>query len=456
MYRSERYLTNHCGPSMSEASRDGPVGTAQRTDRPVVGVNAAGASPDAVAAAILRSRRAGLDVLVGVGEQTSPDVVAFAEELGAPIVRSTVGRGIGTSMRDRLGVAARQVGYPGLCYQEEAGTRVDFDATVGRLEGTTDYLVDVVPQPRVDPAAGVLVGIPAYNEGRGIAAVVEEARQHAESVLVVDDGSDDGTAERAREAGATVIQHETNRGYGAALQTIFEEATRAGARHLVVLDGDGQHDPADIPTLLDTTRAEGVDLVIGSRFEAGSETELPVYRRIGIHMVNLLTNLSMGLVRPRARLSDTQSGFRAYSRRAVESLAHADDLGQGMGASTDILHHALTNDFAMTEVGTTVDYSVDDANNQNAIAHGMHLTMNLIRTIEEQRPISLLGVPGFLSTVVGIGFAYLTLSNYISTGGFPLGLALVSVFFTLAGIFACFTAIILHSLKQHFGGRGRP
>jgi hypothetical protein len=75
--------------------------------------------------------------------------------------------------------------------------------------------------------------------------------------------------------------------------------------------------------------------------------------------------------------------------------------------------------------------------------------MNLLRTVERDRPVTVLGVPGFISALLGIGFGYWTFSTYISSGVFPLGLAVTSVFFALAGIFACFTAIILHSLNAH-------
>jgi len=93
----------------------------------------------------------------------------------------------------------------------------------------------------------VLAAIPAYNEEAAIADVVTETKQYADLVLVIDDGSSDDTVLLAKEAGATVIEHEENGGYGAALRTAFREANRRRADHLVILDGDGQHDPSDIP-----------------------------------------------------------------------------------------------------------------------------------------------------------------------------------------------------------------
>jgi len=151
-------------------------------------------------------------------------------------------------------------------------------------------------------------------------------------VLVIDDGSSDDTVLLAKEAGATVIEHEENGGYGAALRTAFREANRRRADHLVILDGDGQHDPSDIPGAVDV-QGDGADIVIGSRFAEGSETELPLYRRFGLAVVNALTNLSMGvLVRSKSRVGDTQSGFRTYNREAIESLSEDPSIGSGMSA----------------------------------------------------------------------------------------------------------------------------
>jgi glycosyltransferase involved in cell wall biosynthesis len=127
-----------------------------------------------------------------------------------------------------------------------------------------------------------MVGIPAYNEERTIAAVVDSASTHVDDVLVVDDGSDDETGERARRAGATVIVHEHNQGYGATLRTIFHRAHAANVDQLVILDGDGQHDAADIPKLVAAQQSTRAELVIGSRFAGGSNTGIPAYRRFGL------------------------------------------------------------------------------------------------------------------------------------------------------------------------------
>ena len=190
--------------------------------------------------------------------------------------------------------------------------------------------------------------------------------------------------------------------------------------------------------------------MIGSRFVGDRRSDIPVYRRLGLRVVNVITNLSLGSVGSDHRVEDTQSGFRAYNDAAIGSLADDGAVGAGMGASTDVLHHARQHGFEIEEVGTRIEYDVESASSHNPIVHGIALVSNLLRTIERDHPIAFLGVPGFLSAFIGLGFGYWMLTNYIKTGAFPTGIAIAAVFFLLIGVFACFTAIILHSLNRYF------
>lgn len=300
----------------------------------------------------------------------------------------------------------------------------------------------------------VLVAIPAYNEAATISEIVAGTSEHADHVLVVDDGSDDDTATQATASGAMVVEHERNQGYGAALKTAFGVAHRYRARHLVVLDGDGQHDPADIPRLVAAQRRTGAHVVIGSRFTDGAPSNAPLYRRIGLRTINALTNLSLGVVRAGSRVSDTQSGFRAYDREAIETLAADRTIGDWMDASTDILYHAHHHNYVIEEVPITVAYDVANASTQPPLSHGVVLVRNILKTIERERPLTALAVPGFGLTFGGMGFGYWALSNYLRSGTFPVGLALTAAFLMLVGIFACFTAIVLHALSTYFANTG--
>lgn len=421
---------------------------AELRNRPAVGLVVEPGNADAVAGAILRARRHGHQSIVQADLGVDAEGVAFARELDAIVVETNLNDGL--NPRRPLVRAAREYGFPGLLIHERPGERVDFERSRNALKTSESFAMAAEPAPQADPDPTVLIAIPAYGEAGTIGEVVERAQGQANEVLVVDDGSPDGTAEAAEAAGATVLAHERNRGYGAALKTAFREAERCNADRLVTLDADGQHDPNELPRLLERLEESEADLVVGSRFAPESDTDLPRYRWLGIKVVNLLTNLSLGAVRRRSRVSDTQSGFRAYDRRAIESLAGDRTIGDGMGASTDILHHAHSRNYAIEEVGVTVDYDVENGSHHDPVSHGIHLVSNLLRTIEHERPVTILGVPGFLSTFVGLGFGYWTFAHYIRVGTFPLGLAVAATFFVLFGVFAAFTGIILHSLNQTF------
>lgn len=415
-------------------------------EQPAVALLLSGGNSDAIAGTILRATREGHDVLAYTDERTTAEAESFARELGAILIDSPQVRENGNNPINYLATRAREIGYPGLVVVDDPCTRIDLAASTEGLQTASEYTVEAIPATAVAETASTIAAIPAYNEAGSIGEVVRTTRQYVDEVMVIDDGSTDETVAVASEAGATVIRHETNRGYGAALKTAFQEADRANVDQLVTIDGDGQHDPADIVRLLNVQHETKNEIVIGSRFVDGSNTELPVYRQVGIGIVNTLTNAALGVVRARNRVSDTQCGFRAYDRTAIASLAADSNMSEGMGASTDILYHAFTNGYRIREVGTTVDYDVEGANSQNPVSHGLHLVNNLLRTVEYEHPVLVLGIPGFIFAFIGITFGYLTVTNYLQTMTLSIGLGGVSAFFFLTGIFAAFTAIILHAM----------
>lgn len=418
------------------------------TDKPAVGLVATPENTDYLPAAVLRARQAGHQVLA-TAYAPDCDGLAFARSLGAVVVPPPESPAEADDQRDRLGSAAQTSGYPGLIYQADPSNRVDFAASCRQIVKSNQFVVKAREESSLTREPRVLVGIPAYNEATTIDSVVRAASRHADDVLVVDDGSDDQTAARAEAAGAAVVRHEQNSGYGAALKSIFRQARRSGADQLIVIDGDGQHDANDIPNLVERQRDTGVPVVIGSRFGEQTETNMPLYRRVGLGVVNVLTNVSLGLVSSTSRVRDTQSGFRAYSRQAIESIADDDTIGDHMDASTDILHHANAQGYTIDEVPTTIDYSFEDTSSRAPVQHGIMLVMNILRTIERERPITMVGLPGVGCTLVGFGFFYWGVLNYVRSGTFPAGLALAAAVFVIVGIFAGFTAIILHSLALY-------
>ena len=170
-------------------------------------------------------------------------------------------------------------------------------------------MVPITQSPGFRPAAL----IPSYQCAATIAAVAADARPHVELVLVVDDGSSDGTAERARAAGAEVVRHEQNRGKGAALVTGMRHLATRHFSHAVTMDGDGQHLGSEIPRLLAVARAEPTAIVIGTR-TIGSQAVAAV-NLLGNRVANLAVRLAAG-----TRVGDTQSGFRVYPLALVLAL----------------------------------------------------------------------------------------------------------------------------------------
>jgi glycosyltransferase involved in cell wall biosynthesis len=159
-----------------------------------------------------------------------------------------------------------------------------------------------------------LVLIPAWNEEATVADVVTAARSLLGcEVLVIDDGSADRTVTVARHAGAMVVSHPFNMGVGAAIRTGMRVAAQQGRRHVVQLDADGQHEPADAKRLLDMVEADEADLVVGSRFM--DQGDYQVSRSRGAMMRLLSWSISR---RVGVRIDDTTSGFRAFGPRALE------------------------------------------------------------------------------------------------------------------------------------------
>jgi glycosyltransferase involved in cell wall biosynthesis len=154
--------------------------------------------------------------------------------------------------------------------------------------------------------------IPAYQAAPSVGAVVRGALAQVREVLVLDDGSTDGTAEEARGAGARVISFPSNRGKGAALAAAFADLFGRGFDGVITLDADGQHLPEEIPKLLQAAHAGG-DLVLGVRDHCFGE--MSAVRRASNRLSSKAISFAAG-----QRLTDIQTGFRFYSRRLIETV----------------------------------------------------------------------------------------------------------------------------------------
>jgi glycosyltransferase involved in cell wall biosynthesis len=260
-------------------------------------------------------------------------------------------------------------------------------------------------------------------------------------VIVVDDGSSDSTADIAEAMGAHVIRHPKNRGYGGALQTCFKTARELSADRMVIIDSDGQHDPAEIPQLLGPLN-EDFDVVIGSRFINGNGKNVPIYRKIGMKVLNAMTNMGS-----ENKVSDTQSGLRAYGRKAIEKININTN---NMSAGSEILMQINDNHLKIKEVEIQCSYDVERASTQNPVSHGFGVMFGILQQIEFKKPLYFLTLPGIIMVILGLGLGLFYLKNWISGGQLPFGPSLLMIFITLIGVFSVFTGIILHSISGLF------
>lgn len=164
----------------------------------------------------------------------------------------------------------------------------------------------------------ILVIIPALNEEGSVGKVVKEVKEHLPQVdiLVVNDGSSDLTSKKAKEAGAVVLDLPFNLGIGGAMQAGYKYAFEKGYEIAIQVDGDGQHDPKEIPKLLQALEEKEVDMVIGSRFIGDSEFKSSMMRRVGISIFSRVISLIVG-----QKITDPTSGFRAVNRKAIQLFA---------------------------------------------------------------------------------------------------------------------------------------
>ena len=182
------------------------------------------------------------------------------------------------------------------------------------------------------------VVVPAYNEEARIGEVVRSIRAHVPDVIVVDDGSRDGTARAAEAAGATVVRHAVNRGKGVALNTGFEQARQRGCDYVITMDGDGQHDSADLPKFVEAYVRTAIPVLVGNRM--ADPRAMPLVRRLTNRFMSWLLSREMGQYVP-----DTQCGYRLY-RCAV--IPFVSTQSTRFAAESEILLH-------VTERGIRVD-----------------------------------------------------------------------------------------------------
>ncbi|MFC1921363.1 glycosyltransferase family 2 protein [Chloroflexota bacterium] len=283
----------------------------------------------------------------------------------------------------------------------------------------------------------VIAGLPALNEENYIGTIVLKTKKHVDEVIIVDDGSEDQTADIARLAGATVIRHEKRKGKGAAIQVLFAESRKREVDVLVILDADSQHNPDEIPSVIQPV-LEGYDLSIGSRSAQANKT--PQYRRMGQKVLLFFSHYIS-----KANITDSESGFRAFSRKALSEIQLREN---GFAVETEMLAEAAKNNLKIIEVPISNIYT-RDGSTLNPIRHGLGVLNRILVMISERRPLFFFGFGGTVFTILGL-IAGIKALYIVYTGGPAVnGWTLAALLLLIVGVLSAFTGIILNAFIKH-------
>ncbi|MFA4826241.1 MAG: glycosyltransferase family 2 protein [Methanoregula sp.] len=285
--------------------------------------------------------------------------------------------------------------------------------------------------------ADVIVVIPAYNEELVIGSVVLKACRIVDKVIVVDDGSTDRTSEVAQMAGAEVLRLDENQGKAHALLLGLKHARNLGGNAVVTLDGDGQHKTREIPIVIKPVLDGKADLVIGSRFLL-KENGVPSHRRVGQKTLDLFTKIGS-----KHACTDSQSGFRALSPKALENL---DFVSYGYGIESDMITHFAGRGLTIAEVPITVRYEVPQSHKKNFLTHGLGVLAGIINLLSYKRPLLAFGIPGFFLLGVGFILGIFSFSEHVTTSRYSLTISLMSATLLGLGLLLMVAGLILNAL----------
>lgn len=311
-------------------------------------------------------------------------------------------------------------------------------ASVRFEQKTQDTLSNGEEATQFSDSLIVMVGIPSFNEEIAIGSLVLRASQYADKVVVIDDGSTDRTADVARLAGAEVVLHDLNLGKGAALRDLFAYATQRNVDVLVTIDGDGQHNPDDIPLLINPVIRGEADFVNGSRYLTG-KSDTPRYRRFGQLVLDKFTRVGSGRELP---VTDTQSGFRAFSMKTAHVFKFTSNK---LGIESEMLMDAAKAQLRIKEVDVSVRYDVGRSST-HPVAHGLEVLVGVLRNIEFKKPLLAFTAPGVLLIGLGLALAVYVVQGFYAYGRVPNGPAILMLLVTIVGTFMVLTGIILHSV----------
>lgn len=280
----------------------------------------------------------------------------------------------------------------------------------------------------------VAVLMPAYNEEVSIASMILLSSEYADEVVVIDDGSTDRTSEISKTMGATVLQHNMNKGKGVALKSGFDYAKNFDI--IVTIDADGQHNPSEIPLLIQPILDGKADIVNGSRYLNGHDQDTPKYRRVGQTILDSATNMASGV-----KITDTQSGFRAFSSESISCFKFNPE---GFGIESDMLVEAAKSNQRIVEVEITVRYDVNTTSD-NPVIQGLSVLLRVLELMRFNRPIYFYGISGSIILFFGI-LIYLTVKNTIFSNN--LYLSSIGIFVIIMGVVLIFSGVLTDYLNK--------
>jgi glycosyltransferase involved in cell wall biosynthesis len=285
----------------------------------------------------------------------------------------------------------------------------------------------------------ILACIPAFNEENIIGDVVKKTLSYVDKVIVCDDGSVDNTFNEAKISGAEVIHHSKNLGKGAALKSLFNYARNSNFDVIVTIDGDGQFLPEEITKLVKSIVEKKSDIVIGYRFD--DKTEMPSYRKIGNKILDKITSLASDLP-----FRDTQSGFRAYSKKAIDLITFQTN---GFGADSEILINISKKGLRISEQKVTVLYETGrKTSTKNPLSHSGEVITSIIELVAIRHPLKYLGILGIIFLIIGIIFSVIIISTFNDTRYFSIPFTLLSMGSLLIGLMLLLMSVLLFSINK--------
>jgi glycosyltransferase involved in cell wall biosynthesis len=283
--------------------------------------------------------------------------------------------------------------------------------------------------------------IPCLNESLTIEYIIHKAKKYVDCVLVIDDGSSDNTTTIAKNAGAIVLDHKTNKGKSQAIKTGFHYAIDQGYDYVITIDGDGQHNPDEIPLLLNSIINDHIDLALG--FRAGHRTEMPLWRKIGKRILDYTTSLANG-----GFLTDSQCGFRAFNRKALKIL-YTHLKGNGFSVESEQLIISYEHNLVLKNIPISCKYEqLTNTSKEKPAIQGLQVLISIIGLIIEKRPFLFFVLPVFIISFYGTFIWWISFQNYNQTSMILIRYSIIICAFFVLGILSLGMGIIVRMMSK--------